>query len=147
MSVPAASDLAEANPRRIPVDSGSRRVVECRHIRPNRTRPLGQIHPIRDVMPAGLIPCSTNMNKPWLIANLEDARQELERAIGEIKELDARDEHVAQQLIAETYIKLNYAWNSRASAHDSSDQARYDEWIKYPKVMDIYSGAEEKPSV
>jgi hypothetical protein len=84
------------------------------------------------------------MDKPWLIVNLEDARQALDRAISEIKALDAADEHVAQQLVGEAYIKLNYAWNSRAGTADSSDQTKYDEWIKYPRVMDIYTGSDEK---
>jgi hypothetical protein len=86
------------------------------------------------------------MNKPWLITNLEDARQALDRAIAEIKTLEVEDEHVAQQLVAEAYIKLNYAWNSRATAPDSLGQTKYDEWIKYPKAMDIYTGADEKGS-
>ncbi len=84
------------------------------------------------------------MDKPWLIVNLEDARQALDRAITEIKALDAGDEHVAQQLVGEVYIKLNYAWNSRAGAPDLSGPTKYGEWISYPRVMDIYTGSDEK---
>lgn len=86
------------------------------------------------------------MNKPYLIANLEDARQTLERAIQEIRVLDACDEYVAQQLVAEAYIKLNFAWNSRTSLGDSWEDSKYFEWIKYPKEMDIYTGGDGIPS-
>ena len=82
------------------------------------------------------------MDKAWLIANLEDARQELERAITEIQALEAGDEHVAQQLVGEAYLKLNYAWNSRAGAPESQSQSRYEELIRYPNLMDIYSGGD-----
>ncbi len=79
------------------------------------------------------------MNTPWIIANLEDARQALAYAISEIKTLETADHCIAQDLIAEVYIKLNYAWNSRTGPGDSLEDGRYDERIKYPKEMDIYT--------
>jgi len=86
------------------------------------------------------------MNKPWLITNLEDARQALARAISEIKTLDGDDDCIAQDMVGEAYVKLNYAWNSRAAPVGSSGDSEYDEWIKYPKEMDIYTGGDGKPS-
>jgi hypothetical protein len=79
------------------------------------------------------------VDKNWLIANLQDARQALESAISEVEQLESDDELVAQQLISEVYIKLNYAWNSRGGVTDSDDAKEYNKRIKYPRVMDIYS--------
>ena len=83
------------------------------------------------------------MNKTWLIANLEDTRVELQRAIDEIRCLDSQDEHIAQQLIGEVFLKLNFAWNARHSNGNEAD-GKYADWIQYPKVMDIYSGSDRK---
>jgi len=84
------------------------------------------------------------MDKAWLITNLEDARHALDRAISEIKQHEAAEEHIAQQVVGEVYAKLNYAWNSRAAVPAPPDRAHYDEWIRYPKVMDIYVGGDDK---
>lgn len=83
------------------------------------------------------------MDKAWLIVNLEEARQALDRAISEIRTLDIEDEPIAQQLVAEAYIKLNYAWHSRAGVSDSSGLGNHNEWIKYPKVMDTYTESDD----
>ena len=79
------------------------------------------------------------MDKKWMIVNLQEAHSELERAIAEIKGMSEDEEFLAQQILGEVYIKLNYAWNSREMKGLESND-RYHEMIQYPKEMDIYSG-------
>ena len=78
------------------------------------------------------------MNKEWLIINLEEAKYWIENAIKEIDSLDDDDDSVAQGLVGEAYIKMNYAWNSRKGPEPEGTHDQ--DYIKYPKEMDIYVG-------
>jgi hypothetical protein len=79
------------------------------------------------------------MDKNWLNINLKQAQQELADAMSEIDTMDPDEDYLAQQVLAEVYIKLNYAWNSRNMV-DTTGKDQYYELIQYPKEMDNYSG-------
>jgi len=75
------------------------------------------------------------LNREWVLSNLREAKEELERAISEIEgDLDYSSAEFAV-VLTEVYEHVNMAWNSRevsdAEARECSNQ-NYWRWRRMP---------------
>jgi len=79
-------------------------------------------------------------NDKWILNNLKEAKEELDRTINEI-ECNAEYEECEFKIAMEhIYFHLNTAWNSRREDIDKCGVEMFDEWGKFPE--DIFEEEE-----
>jgi hypothetical protein len=71
------------------------------------------------------------LNREWVLWNLREAKEELDRTIADIEGDAEYDDPEMWVAMAHLYEHLNIAWNARhASEHDVREcsQANYERW-------------------
>lgn len=80
------------------------------------------------------------MNREWILANLHEAREELNSILAAFESLETYEEAAFEIDIAHIYSHLNVAWNARnidrerAAGHTTAD---YYEWCGFPTDISI----------
>lgn len=80
------------------------------------------------------------MNKPWILAHLREANEELTRTIAELESDPEYGEGEFYVAIAHTYNHLNTAWNSRTVRDDEVScfgQEESSAWRKFPLDIEL----------
>lgn len=80
------------------------------------------------------------MNKEYVLFNLREAVEELQRTITEIETEPDYGEPEFQVAMEHAYHHVNHAWNARnASAEESSEcsDANFAKWRAFPRDIDL----------
>ena len=80
------------------------------------------------------------MNKDYILINLREAKEELERTISEIENDPEYGHGDYVTAISHLYHHINTAWNARdASERDADEctQENFDEWRKFPDEEEV----------
>ena len=78
------------------------------------------------------------LNREWVLWNLREAKEELDRTIAELESIAEYDDPELLVAISHLYHHLNTAWNSRsASEHEVREcsQANYERWRRMPEDL------------
>lgn len=76
------------------------------------------------------------MNKRFVIFNLKEAKEELDRTIKEIQENKAYDFGEFVVAMSHLYHHLNTAWNAQDASEKEADECsdeNFNKWRKFPK--------------
>ena len=80
------------------------------------------------------------MKKKYVLYNLKEAREELDRTISDIQEdPDYGDFVVAIQHL---YHHINTAWNARDASEDETEQCsqeNFKKWSQFPTDLDMFT--------
>ena len=83
------------------------------------------------------------LNKEWVLDNLREAKEELERAISEVEGEPDYDSGQFCVVLTEVYEHLNMAWNSRDVSDEAAKECsnkNYWKWRRMP--TDVLYGDE-----
>ncbi|MCU0365571.1 MAG: hypothetical protein MUE93_07920 [Ignavibacteriaceae bacterium] len=81
------------------------------------------------------------MNKEWVLFNLKEAQEELNRTISEIENEESYDVGEFVVAMGHLYHHLNTAWNSQKATNEQvkvNSEIDFFNWRQFPK--DIYLG-------
>ena len=88
------------------------------------------------------------INTDWLVATLEDAREELEHAIEALGKHPEEAEDIMENELQAAYAKLNYAVNTARSGARGLDELTDDEAVAFPTeefpLLDARATSEEE---
>jgi hypothetical protein len=79
------------------------------------------------------------MNKEIILFHLEEASEELERTIRELKEKDPYDFEEFQVAMGHLYHHLNTAWNDRnCTDEEHRKSSKFNKWRNFPVESDFF---------
>jgi len=80
------------------------------------------------------------MNKPYVLFNLREAKEELLSLIEELESSDDCDPDDLMGSMQHLYSHINIAWNARNSSEEQATKCTeedFKKWIRFPDDLDV----------